>query len=236
MVLLGALVNGVAACVGGLLGLLVGRKVTSELAEFLTVGMGLCVVLAGVQGMVVEGSVLLVTLAMTLGGTIGHLLDIDGAVKRLGDRIQAAAEQRFSGGGVSNISTGFVSSTLVICIGSMAIVGSMESGLQLNHTTLFTKALMDFVINLVMAASMGAGVVLSGVAVFAYEAILSLGASLLAGVLTQAVISSMLLVGSLLLFGLGLNMIGVSQIKTANFLPAMLLPVVLIPLLAPLGL
>lgn len=237
MVILGALVNGIAAIAGGLIGMLVGTHLRKDLGDFLLVGMGLCVCLTGIQGMFAGGSILLVTLAMTLGGTIGHLADIDGAIRRLGDAIQARAEALFADNpAFANVSRGFVSSTLVICIGSMAIVGSLESGLVLDHSTLYAKSLMDFIINVIMATTMGAGVMLSGVAVFVYEALLSLAASAIAPVLTDAIITQMLATGSLLLFGLGLNMLGISDIKVANFLPACLLPIVLTPLLAMAGL
>ncbi|MBR3385122.1 MAG: DUF554 domain-containing protein [Atopobiaceae bacterium] len=237
MVVLGALVNGIAAVLGGLGGMLVGTRLRKDLGDFLLLGMALCICLTGIQGMFSGGSVLLVTLAMTLGGAIGHIVDIDGAVRRLGDAIQARAESLFAGNpAFANISRGFVSSTLVICIGSMAIVGSLESGLVLDHSTLYAKSLMDFIINVIMATTMGAGVMLSGIVVFAYEALLSLGAAAIAPVLTDAIITQMLTTGSLLLFGLGLNMLGVTDIKVANFLPACLLPIVLTPLQAMAGL
>ena len=237
MVILGALVNGIAAVAGGLIGMMVGTRLRKDLGDFLLTGMALCVCLTGIQGMFAGGSVLLVTLAMTIGGAIGHLVDLDGLVRKLGDAIQARAEAAFAGNpAFANISRGFVSSTLVICIGSMAIVGSLESGLVLDHSTLYAKSLMDFIINVVMATTMGAGVMLSGVIVFVYEALLSLGAAAIAPVLTDAIITQMLATGSLLLFGLGLNMLGLTDIKVANFLPACLLPIVLTPLLAMAGL
>ena len=136
----------------------------------------------------------------------------------------------------ANVSRGFVSSTLVICIGSMAIVGSLESGLALDHSTLFTKSLMDFVINMLMATTMGVGVMLSGVVVFAYEALLSLGASVIAPMLSDLVISQMLVTGSLLLFAVGTNLAGITDIKVANLLPACFLPIALAPLLVACGL
>ena len=167
MVILGSLVNGFAAVLGGLVGVLLGTRVRRDMGDFLMVAMGLCVILAGVQGMAQQGgSVLLVTLSVGLGGVVGHLLDIDGVVRRFGDRVQDRLVGLAQGNpAFANVSRGFVSSTLVICIGSMAIVGSLESGLALDHSTLFTKSLMDFVINMLMATTMGVGVMLSGVVV-----------------------------------------------------------------------
>lgn len=237
MVILGALVNGIAAVVGGMLGMLLGTKLRQDMGDFLMVGMGLCVVLAGVQGMASGGSVLLVTLAITLGGAIGHLINLDGIIHHFGDRIQDRL-QAFTEGNpaFANISAGFVNATLVVCIGSMAIVGSLQSGLTLNHSTLFAKSFMDMVINMLLATTMGAGVMLSGIVVFVYEALLSLGASGIAPYLTQAVITHMLATGSLLLFAVGLNLAKITDIKVANFLPACFLPIVLVPLLSTCGL
>ena len=183
------------------------------------------------------GSVLLVTLSVGIGGVVGHLLDIDGVVRRFGDRVQDRLVGLAQGNpAFANVSRGFVSSTLVICIGSMAIVGSLESGLALDHSTLFTKSLMDFVINMLMATTMGVGVMLSGVVVFAYEALLSLGASVIAPMLSDLVINQMLVTGSLLLFAVGTNLAGITDIKVANLLPACFLPIALAPLLVACGL
>lgn len=238
MVILGSLVNGLAAVVGGLAGVLLGTRVRRDMGDFLMVAMGLCVILAGVQGMAQQGgSVLLVTLSVGLGGVVGHLLDIDGVVRRFGDRVQDRLVGLAQGSpAFANVSRGFVSSTLVICIGSMAIVGSLESGLALDHSTLFTKSLMDFVINMLMATTMGVGVMLSGVVVFAYEALLSLGASVIAPMLSDLVINQMLVTGSLLLFAVGTNLARITDIKVANLLPACFLPIALAPLLVACGL
>ena len=237
MVILGALANGLAAVVGGLIGTLCGSRVDREAGDFLMVAIGLCVVMTGVQGMAVEGgSALMVTLGVSLGGLLGYVIDLDGLVRRLGDAIQARCDRRFAGNpAFADVSRGFVSSTLVICIGSMAIVGSLESGLALDHSMLLTKSAMDFVINVLLATTTGGGVMLSGVAVFAYEGLLSLGASLLAPLLSEAVITQVMVTGSLLIFVVGTNLCGITDIKVANLLPACVLPVVLVPLLGAVG-
>jgi uncharacterized membrane protein YqgA involved in biofilm formation len=232
MVILGALVNGVAALVGGLIGMGLGRFVDEELSDFLMLAMGLSVSLTGLTGMVGAQNILLTTICMCAGGLIGHLVDIDAAVKRLGDWIQAQFDKHVTGNSAfANVSRGFVSASLVICIGAMAIVGSLEAGLVGDHSTLFTKALMDLVICVLMGTSLGVGVCVSGVAVFVYEAILSLGAHWLAPLLSDAVIAEMLVCGSLILFGMGFNFMKISDFKVANLLPAVFLPIALVPLM-----
>ena len=227
MIILGALVNGIAAVVGGVFGLLFKRRVSEKLGDFLMQGLGLCVVLVAVQGMMKGGDVIVCVLSIVIGGVIGYAIDIDGAVHRFGDWIQRKIDDAFKGAtAFGNFSDGFVASTLFICIGSMAVLGSLQSGLQLDHSTLYAKALIDMVVVMVMATTLGVGVPFSGVCVFVYEALLSLGASLLAPFLTEAVINEMVCAGSLLLLAIGLNMLNITDIKVANFLPAAFMPIV----------
>ncbi len=236
MVILGALANGVEAIIGGLLGLLLKSRVSSRLGDFLMEGQGLVVLMVAIQGMATEGSVLVAVVAMALGGAIGYAIDIDGAVRRFGDWVQERLNSRFAGSGrLGSFSEGFVSATLFICIGAMAVVGSIQSGLTLDHTTLISKGLIDMIVCMVLAATMGVGVPFAGIVVFVYEAALSLLASAVAPFLSDVVITNMVAVGSLLLLAMGLNMLRLTDIKVANFLPAAFLPVAVVPAMLALG-
>ncbi len=226
MIILGALVNGIATVIGGVLGLLFRSRVSAKLGDFLMQGLGLCVVLVAVQGMLQGGNVVITVLSIVFGGLLGYWIDIDAAIHRFGDWIQGGINKAFGGyASLGRFSDGFIASTLFICIGAMAILGSLQSGLQLDHSTLYAKALIDLVVVMVMATTLGIGVPFSGLCVFAYEALLSLGASLLAPFLTDAAIAEMVCAGSLLLFAIGLNMLKLTDIKVANFLPAAFLPI-----------
>lgn len=228
MVILGALVNGIATVIGGVLGLVLKRRVSQKLGDFLMQGLGLCVMLVGVQGMVKGQSITITVLSIVVGGILGYWIDIDAAIHRFGDWIQRKLDAAFKGStALGNFSDGFVAATLFICIGAMAILGSLQSGLQLDHSTLYAKALIDMVVVMVMATTLGIGVPFSGVCVFAYEAALSLAASALAPLLTDAVIAEMVCAGSLLLLAIGMNMLKITDIKVANFLPAAFLPIAL---------
>lgn len=221
MVILGSLVNGLATVLGGVLGLLFKRKMPDSLGDFLMKGLGLCVILVAVQG-----DVVVTVLSIVVGGLIGFAVDIDGWIHRFGDWVQEKIDRAFRGStALGNFSDGFVSSSLFICIGSMVVLGSLQSGLQLDHSTLFAKAVIDMVVVMVMATTLGVGVPFSGIAVFAYEAALSLGASLIAPLLTDAVINEMVCAGSLLLLAIGLNMLKLTDIKVANYLPAAFMPI-----------
>lgn len=237
MVILGALINGLEAFVGGVLGLALKGRVPRELGEFLLKGQGLCVVLVAVQGMAAGGDIAVVTLSVALGATIGYLVDLDHLVHRFGDWAQARLNQAFAGSTrLGSFSEGFVTATLFTCTGAMAIVGSLESGIELEHGTLVAKGVIDLVVCIPMAATMGIGVPFCGLSLVAYESVLSLAASALGPLLTEAVIAEMSVTGSLLLFAVGTNLLGVTDLKVANLLPATFLPIALVPLMGLLAL
>ena len=237
MVIFGALMNALEAFVGGLLGLVFKSRVSDDLGDFLLKGQGLCVVLVAVQGMAGEGDIAVVTLAVALGAALGYLLDIDLAIHRLGDWVQARLDALFAGSKrLGSFSEGFVTATLFTCTGAMAIVGSLESGLELDHATLIAKGVIDLVVCIPMAATLGIGVPFCGVSLLVYESALSLAASALGPLLTDAVIAQMSVTGSLLLFAVGTNLLEITDIKVANLLPAAFMPIVLVPLASLVGL
>ena len=149
MNLFGALVNGLAASGGAFVGLTFRSRISEDLGTFLMKGMGLCVILVAVEGMMRDASVVTITLSVALGGALGHALDLDALISRFGSWVEqklgpaAPAEQKAASPGFAR---GFVSSTLFICVGSMAIVGSLEAGLEGDASTLFAKSLIDCVV------------------------------------------------------------------------------------------
>ena len=232
MVIFGALINGLEAFVGGILGLVFRRWVSDDLGDFLLKGQGLCVILVAVQGMAGEGNISVVTLAVAIGAALGYALDLDRAIRRLGDWVQSRLDALLAGSErFGSFSEGFVTSTLFTCTGAMAIVGSLESGLSLDHSTLIAKGVIDLVVCIPMAATMGIGVPFCGVSLLVYESVLSLAASTLGPLLTDMVIAQMSVTGSMLLFAVGTNLLGVTDIKVANLLPAAFMPIVLVPIM-----
>ena len=237
MVIFGALMNALEAFVGGLLGLVFKSRVSDDLGDFLLKGQGLCVVLVAVQGMTGEGNISVVTLSVALGALVGYLLDIDGAVRRLGDWVQGRLDALLAGSDrFGSFSEGFVTATLFTCTGAMAIVGSLESGIALQHETLIAKGVIDLVVCIPMAATLGIGVPFCGVSLLVYESVLSLAASLLGPLLTDMVIAQMSVTGSLLLFAVATNLLDLTDLKVANLLPAAFMPIALVPLMGAVGL
>ena len=205
-------------------------------------GLGLCVLLVGVGGMLhgmvndrissalpslaLSGeSTLVIILSIVFGSMIGHLLDLDRQMNRLG-----AFVERTTKGKLGNVAQGFVSASLLFCVGSMAIVGSLNSGLRHDHSMLYTKALLDTVSSIVFASTMGIGVGLSAIFILIYQGSIALLAQWIAPLLSETVIMTMSITGSLLIVALALNVLGICKIKVMNYVPAVFLPIVLVPL------
>ena len=143
---------------------------------------------------------------------------------QLGDWV----ERKFGGkGSKASLSEGFVTASLLFCVGAMAIMGALDSGLTGDHSTLYAKALLDGIISVVYASTLGVGVALSAIPIFLYQGAIALGASFLAPYLTEAVILEMKCVGSILILGLSLNMLGLTKLKVMNYVPAVFLPILL---------
>ena len=220
--MIGAIVNTLAAVVGGLLGSLLKKGIPERFADLVQKGLALCVLYIGIKGSLVGTNTLVTILSLVLGAILGELMNIDGAIERLG----AWAQRKLSKGG-SRLGEGFVTASLLFCVGSMAVVGSLQSGLTGNHETIFTKSMLDFVSAIILASSLGLGVCLSGAFVLVYQGAIVLLARWAAPVLSDYVVAEMSCAGSLLIVALGLNMLGIAKLKVANLLPAMFLPIIL---------
>ena len=243
--LLGTLVNTGAVLAGGTIGLLFHKAIPQRLSDSVFKALGLCTLFIGVTGVFQQGiNTLVVILAMVLGAVIGEAVDLDRRVSALGKRI----ERRFKrpDGGKVTIAEGFVSASLLFCTGAMTIVGSLQSGLIDDPTTLFTKSLLDFVASIIFASSFGFGVLFAAGFVFVYQGLIAFVSYLVRGAFVDAaagltadaltpfmtVVNHMNCVGYLIIIALALNMIGVTKLKVMNFVPAVFLPIGLVPLIS----
>lgn len=214
--MLGTLVNTAAVAAGGLIGLLLKRGIPQRITDAVMQGIALCVIYMGISGALEGSKTLALIVSMALGAVIGTVLDLDGRLNRLGESV----EGKLAPGGQGSIATGFVTASLLFCVGAMGIVGSLQSGLTGDHTMLYTKSMLDFISSIVLCASLGVGVILSAVTLLLYQGLITLLAQAIAPILTDAVIAEMTCVGSLLIIGMGLNMLGVTKIKIMNYVPA----------------
>ncbi len=220
--MIGVLANVATVILGSLLGLLIKKGLSQRLAAAMTTATALAVLYIGVDGMLSGEKTLVLVLSLVLGGVLGTLLNLDGHMESLGRRI----ENKFRGGN-TRIAEGFVSATLLFCVGAMTVVGALQSGLSGNHEMQFTKAILDFISSIVLASTLGWGVMLAALSVFVIQGAIVLLAGAVAPFLSTAVIQEMTCVGSVLIFALALNMLGITKIKLMNFVPAIFLPIVL---------
>lgn len=221
----------VGGAVGSLLHVLMARakgqgeqdvSVWKNVSSTVMTGLGFCSVLIGIQGALQTKNILIVILSMAIGAVLGTLPDLNGLVARLGNWVGKKI-----GGRGGNISEGFVSATLLFCVGAMAVTGALEGGLLGKHDTLYAKGLIDMMAAVVMATSLGVGVILSAVSVLLYQGSITMLATLVQPFLSETVITEMGAVGSLLVFGIGLNLMGITKIKLMNYVPAIFLPILL---------
>ena len=224
MILNGALINGAAVLAGGLAGSALKKGIPERLDRTLTQGLGLCVVFVGISGALNGEQVIIAILSMVIGTLFGELINIDRQLTRAGYCLQS---RLIRGSSDSTFAESFVSCTIFVCVGAMAIVGSLQSGLSGNHEILYAKSLIDFVSTMVMAAALGPGAALASVPVLLYEAALTLSAGAVSAFLTPPVVNEMTCVGSLIIMAIGFNMLKITDIKVANFLLAPFLPVLL---------
>ena len=225
--MVGVIINVAAVLAGGTLGLLLGGRVPQRLRETIMQGLALCILLIGAQGALETANVLAVIVCMVAGGLLGEALDIEKRLESLG----ALAERKFAHGGQNGrFAQGFVTASLLFCVGAMAVVGSLNAGLTGDNSTLIAKAALDLVTAVFFAAALGPGVLLAAAAVLVYQGAIALMAGWLAPVLTDAIVTEMSAVGGLLIMGLSFNMLGMAKIRVGNLLPAIFLPILYFPI------
>lgn len=220
----GVLTNVAAILVGGSVGLLLGQKVNVRFQKTMTQGLALCILLIGLSGALDGTDTIGAIVCMVLGAIIGEALDIERRLDGLGEWVQ----RRMKGHG-SNVSQGFVTASLLFCVGAMAVVGSLDAGLSGKYDTLFAKSILDGVSALLFATTLGVGVLFSAAPILIYQGAIALLAGLMQPLLSDAVVALMSGTGGLLIAGLGLNMLGIEKIKVGNLLPAIFVPIIYVP-------
>ena len=233
--LTGTLVNTAGVILGGFLGILIGKGIPEKISSRLMEALGLCTMLIGLTGTVLSKTfsgdetvytqnTILIILSMVIGTLIGELLDLDGKIARLGQWV----EKKFrKNEGTVSVAEGFVTASLLFCVGAMAIVGSLESGLTGDNSTIFAKTLLDFIAAIVFASSLGIGVVLSAAFVFTYQGLITVTAYFAGNILSNYMISQMSFVGNLVIIALALNMLKITKFKVMNMVPSIFLPILL---------
>lgn len=228
MVGLGTIIN-VGAII---LGLLLGRSVKVRYQDILMMAVGICVMLLGIggtmeemlsiqEGAIVSGGSMMMIITMALGALTGEWMDIEGKMEKFGTWLK----EKTDSGGDNSFVDAFVTTSLTVCIGAMAVVGFIKDGIYGDYGILAAKAILDLIIVFVMTVSMGKGCVFSAIPVGIFQGIVTLLARLLEPLMTEAALSNLSLVGSIMIFCVGLNLVFGKKVKVANFLPAIVFAV-----------
>ena len=217
--MIGVLINVATVLLGSAVGLMFKKGIPERVSRAAMVGLGACTLYIGITGSLSGENVLILIASVVLGAVTGTLLNIDGGINRLAEKV----ESRFRREGENvSIAEGIVTATLLFCVGSMTVTGSIQAGLTGDNSVLITKATLDLVSSMMLASSLGIGVLLSAGSVFVIQGGLVLLAGLVAPFMNAAAINEMTCAGSLLIVMIGTNLMGITKIKVADYLPAIL--------------
>ena len=229
--MIACVINAVLVLLGSAVGLLFKSRIKESWSRAIMVALGLCVLVIGISGAIQTQSLLCVILSMVIGTILGELLRIEDRLDSLG---QVLKSRLMKGRESGRFTEGFMTASLMFCVGSMAIVGSMEAGISHNYSTILSKSVIDCVTAVTFSAAMGIGVAFSAASVLVYQGLLTLLFIFIGDFLPGTSITEMSATGSLLIIALGLNMLGVTgenRIRVGNMLPAIFLPIALMPLM-----
>lgn len=219
--MLGVIINVITVTVGSLIGLLMKKGIPEKISKAAMTAIGLCTVYIGIDGALNGENTIVLILSMVFGTIIGTAVDIDGILERLGLFIENKMKKN---GEKGTVAQGFITGSLLFCIGAMTIVGSLNAGLSGDNELLITKSILDLISSCMLASTLGIGVIFAAIFVLIYQGSLVLLAGLLQNILTDtALIAEITCAGSVMIIALGLNILGITKIKVANFLPALIL-------------
>lgn len=232
MVGLGTIINSAAIVVGGIFGLLFGKFMKERIQDTLLKACGVCVLFIGIAGAMegmlkISGSSLLsgrsmfIVASIALGAVVGEILNIEHGFERFGEWLKVKTGNAKDKGFVN----GFVTASLTVCIGAMAVIGAIRDGISGDYSILVTKAILDTIIIMVMTCSLGKGCIFSAIPVFVFQGIITALARLIKPLMTTAALANLSLVGSILIFCIGVNTVWDKRIKVANLLPSLVFAV-----------
>lgn len=217
--MLGVIVNVITVILGSCIGLFFKKGIPERVSNAVMVGLGVCTLYIGISESLCGENILIVIASVVLGVISGTLINIDGAINKLAKSVEMKFKKE--GQGVS-IAEGLVTATLLFCVGSMTVTGSIQAGLTGDNSVLITKATLDLVSSMILASSLGFGVMLASLSVFIIQGGLVLAAGLISPFMSTGAINEMTCVGSILIIMIGTNLMGITKIKVSDFLPSIL--------------
>ncbi|QMS84581.1 DUF554 domain-containing protein [Candidatus Xianfuyuplasma coldseepsis] len=219
--MLAVLVNVAAIVIGGLIGLLLKKGIPNHVKRVIMQGIGLSVIVIGMMGAMQTNNVLLLVISLAIGGTIGALIQIEKRLDDLGTKI----EDKFSRE-EGSFAKGFVTASLIYCVGAMAILGSIQAGVHQDYSTLFVKSILDGVTAIIFTATLGYGVIFSAIPVLIYQGAIVLLGIQLEPLLINELTTEMDAVGNVIIMGIGITLLDIKKIHVGDLLPAIFIPVV----------
>ncbi|HHY13386.1 MAG TPA: DUF554 domain-containing protein [Thermoanaerobacterales bacterium] len=214
--MLGTIVNTAVIILGAIIGVSLKSGLSDGTKDTIMHGIGLSVVIIGLSMALETENIIITILSLVVGGILGELLQIEGRLERAGRWL----EQRLGSNSSGDFTKAFVTASLVYCIGAMAVMGALESGLTGKHDILFAKSTLDGISSIIFGSTLGIGVAFSGFSVLIYQGLITIAASSIKVFLTEPIINEMTAVGGVLILGIGLNILGITKIKVGNMLPA----------------
>jgi uncharacterized membrane protein YqgA involved in biofilm formation len=212
----GTIINAAAIVFAGLLGLLLRKGIPENMTRTMQDGLGILILVIGLQYGFKADSLAIVGLSLALGAVLGEWWQWEAKLERLGEKLQSV-----TGGSNEQFVKGFVTATMVFCVGAMAILGSLEDGLTHNPQILIVKSMLDGIFSIIFAANMGVGVLFSAIPVFLYQGAITLGATFIKPFMTAPMLNNITALGGILIAGIGLNALGITRIRVANLLPGL---------------
>ncbi|MBO4509273.1 MAG: DUF554 domain-containing protein [Spirochaetaceae bacterium] len=229
-------VNCATVIVGSLLGCLFARKITKAFSDVVSTGAGIISLMLGLQMAMKYDSIICLALCLILGGLLGTLIDIDGAILKFGKKLEGLVSRKKQETATNatatnatadtrnqkNFAFAFLNASVLFCVGSMAILGSFQAGIDHDYTLIFTKSILDGFMAIVFAASMGIGTLFSFLAILVYQGALTLLSSFIAPYISDLMLTELTACGGAMIIMIGFNLLSIKNIKTANFLPGLL--------------
>lgn len=217
----GVLVNVATVIIGSVVGLLLKKQIPERLTSAVMTTIGLCTVAIGITGVIKGQNQLVMIISLVVGTIVGTLIDLDGKLAKIGDKLQKKSKNAENE--KSTFSQGFVTASLLFCVGAMTIVGSMNAGISGDNQMLYTKSVLDLISSVMLGASLGIGVLCSSVFVLVFQGGLVALSMALGSFLNDFAVAELICAGSVMITALGLNLIGITKIKVANLLPGLVL-------------
>lgn len=214
--MLGTIVNAAAIIIGATIGILLKAGIPEKIKNTMMQGIGLSVIVIGLSMALKTENIIITILSLVLGGIVGEVLKIEERLENIGKRI----EKKLGSGSTGAVAKAFVTASLIYCIGAMAVMGALESGLTGKHNILYAKSTLDGISSVIFGSSFGIGVAFSALPVLIYQGLITIAASSIKGFLTGSILNEMTATGGVLILGIGLNILGITKIKVGNMLPA----------------